>query len=356
MDVIAAVGRIAKNVPRVVRHEPVFFFTEILLTYHCTQHCLHCKYPLIAPGTKAIAFDDFKTIVDRLDEYGGHGIMLSGGDPILHPQLYECMEYVASKKFTYLHLLSTLFFPLQKVEELTAALLKYRFSLTVSFDGLGETADILRGAKDVARTTMRHMEFVDRENRKLGRPIKTGVNIVVSELNIHQIEDILQYVESLGWFANIDIFRMPSIDLPASDRLVIRDRERLRAVMERAKASPAVVTPGWVLDGFATYLNGNAPKYCPYLEAPSFGSRFFVHPNGDVNVCFGPPVGNLLRQSPGDILRSLTWKERVEDFKACSGCWNSCLTPFAKVSNYGLSDIRKNVSMMWNFKNGNGRA
>jgi MoaA/NifB/PqqE/SkfB family radical SAM enzyme len=354
MNAIAVAERVVKNLPHVVRREPVFFFTEILLTYHCTQHCLHCKYPLIAPGTKAIAFNDFTTIVDRLDAYGGHGIMLSGGDPIVHPQLYECIEYVASKRFTYRHMLSTLYFPLARVEELTAAILKHRFSLTVSFDGLGETADRLRGAKDVSRTTMEHMEFVDQENRKAGRRIKTGVNIVVSQLNLHQIEQILEYVEELGWFANVDIFRTPSVELPASEHLLIRDQERLRQVMERAKASPAVVTPAWVLDGFVKYLNGSAPKFCPYLLSPSFGSRFFVHPNGDVNVCFGSPVGNLLRQTPGEILRSLAWDERVEEFKACTGCWNSCLTPFAKVSNYELSDLRKNVSLMWNFRNGNG--
>lgn len=352
MNVVMFAERLVKNAPHVIRREPVFFFTELLLTYHCTQHCLHCKYPLIAPGTKAIPFESLKTIVDRLDDYGAHGIMLSGGDPILHPQLFDCMEYVASKKFTNLHMLSTLYFPTPKVEALTAALLKYKFSLTVSFDGLRETADLLRGEKDVARITMEHIEYLDKENRKKGRPIKTGVNVVVSQLNLHQIEEILDYVESLGWFANVDIFRTPSIELPASDRLVIRDEERLKQVMERAKASPAVVTPSWVLDGFVKYLHGNAPKYCPYLLSPSFGSRFFVHPNGDVNVCFGSPIGNLLRQTPGEILNSLTWDERVGEFKACTGCWNSCLTPFAKITNYGVDDVRKNVSMMWNFRNG----
>ena len=345
------IRRLAKNVPHLFRREPCYLLTEILLTYHCTQRCLQCCIPQKAADTKRMGIEDFKTVVARLDEYGAHGIILSGGEPLLYPQLIDCIEYVARKRFTYLHLLSTLFASGTKVERLVKALLTHRMSITCSFDGFGPLADELRGGKNVSTIVMENMEFLDRENRKRGRPIKTGVNIVISQINLHQIPEILSYIERIGWLASLDVYRYTSDNQIEDDRMKIEDLDELRRVIELAKRSPAVVTPTWLLDGHVRYRENNLPKLCPYLLSPSLGSRFFVHPNGDVKVCLGSKVGNLLAQTPREILDSSEWRTRQEEFVDCRGCWTTCHTPFAKLSNYDWEESTRAYRVLRNYKN-----
>lgn len=364
----ALARRVIKNIPHIVRREPCFAITEVLLTYHCPERCLQCSYPQKAVTMKRMSYDDFRKIIDRLDEYGTHAIILSGGEPLLHPELKECLEYVAAKQFTYRHLLSTLHASSRRIRELVELVLKHRFALTCSFDGFGELADELRGAKNVAKIVMENMEYLDRENRKRGRPIKTGVNIVISQMNLHQIPEILSYVEKLGWLANVDVYRDRPENLTRDERLDIKDFDEFGRIMEIVKKSPAVVTPLWLLEGYKPFLMGlsqegrecNSPpvrggvsaKHCPYITSPSLGSRFFVHPNGDVKVCLPGIVGNLLSQSPHEILQSPTWKEREEEFERCRGCWNACLTPFAKLWSYDFKEGVRVLRQMRGYRNG----
>ncbi|MBI3787726.1 MAG: radical SAM protein, partial [Ignavibacteriales bacterium] len=151
------IRRLSKNLPHLFRREPCFLLNEVFLTYHCTQRCLQCIIPQKAEAMAAMSFEHFKTIVDRLDDYGAHGIILSGGEPLLHPHLFECLDYVAGKNFSYVHILSTLYASRTTVEKLVDAILRHKIAITCSFDGFDETGDYLRGAKDVARTLMENI-------------------------------------------------------------------------------------------------------------------------------------------------------------------------------------------------------
>jgi len=291
-----------------------------------------------------MTLSDFKTIVDRLDEYGTHGLVLSGGEALLHPQLEECLNYAMSKHFSYVHILSNLYYSQSKLESFMEMIFKHRIAISCSFDGFDEVADDIRGAEDVSKVVMGNMEYLDKENRKRGKPIKTGVNVVISQLNMHQIPAILSYLESLRWPTNVDVYY--SSQRPEGDELKIVDFEGLRSVLERAKSSPAVITPKWILDGFIDSFHGKGPKYCPYLLSPSVGSRFFVQPNGDVKVCSGEPIGNLIAQTPQQIVDSAAWREKLKVFEACAGCWNSCYTLFSKMSRYGVDEVSRSLRLV----------
>ena len=154
---------------------------------------------------------------------------------------------------------------------------------------------------------------------------------------MHQIPAIVSYLESLRWPTNKDVYF--SSPRPEGDELKIVDFEGLRSVLERAKISPAVITPKWILDGFIDSFHGKGPKYCPYLLSPSVGSRFLVQPNGDVKVCSGEPIGYFVAQTPQQIVHSATWREKLKEFEACAGFWNSCYTLFSKMSRYGVDEV-----------------
>ncbi len=328
------IKRLYKNIIQFAKKHPAFLFTEILVTWHCPQRCIQCNIPDQTVGTQAMDFEKFKHIIDKLEKHGTQGIVFSGGDPILHPNIHKLLDYAGSKKFGHLHLLSTLHATEKKIRPFVNSLLKNQVSLSVSFDGFGDIADKIRGAKDVSKIVTANMKLLDYENRAAGKPIKTSINVVISQLNMEQVPDILKFSDKLGWMTNIDLYRFSSANHNKDDNMEISDLETLRTVIELTKNSSVVITPNWLLDGYVEYLQNNAQKHCPYISQPSLGSKFFIYPNGDVKVCMGEPIGNIIFQTPAEMTQTAKWHDKQKEFQDCAGCWNSCYTPSSNLSGY----------------------
>ncbi|MCD4650474.1 MAG: hypothetical protein K8S56_01610, partial [Candidatus Cloacimonetes bacterium] len=184
------------------------------------------------------------------------------------------------------------------------------------------------------QTVKNNMMILHRENQKRKKKLRLGVNIVISQLNYEEIPEILAFVEEIGWQANVDIYRWLSATQVETDELKIAPSQKLRDVLEVVKQSPVVFIPDWLIDGYCDYLLGKTPKYCPYIDAPGLGSKFFIQPNGNLKVCLGEPAGNLIKQTPAEIFASQAWKNKMAEFKACTGCWNTCYTRNARPMKY----------------------
>lgn len=322
------------NLKNALKHRPAIPFINFETTYYCTQRCLQCSFPLQATPEKVMSFEDFKIIVDKLHRYGTQGISLSGGEAMLNPHLPEMMAYLHQLKFPIRHLLTTLYGAEDLVDKTIQDIVKYGFSISCSYDGLGATADKLRGATNVAETVKRNMLKLNEANKKLGNKMVLGVNIVISKLNYLEIPEILQLMEELGWTVNVDMYRWLSSTQVEQDEMKLTPNPELERILKIVKKSQAVNTPNWLIDGFIGFLNDDFTKYCPYISSPSLGSKFFVQPKGDLKVCVGDPVGNLITQTPEDIFASRIWQNKIKEFEACKGCWNSCYTRNAKPLSY----------------------
>ncbi len=347
---IKTLNQFIKNIPKLVTHTPSMLFAEIVLTLKCSQRCLQCNIPKRRnlPDATMLS-EDFRLIIDRLYDYGTHGIVLSGGEPCMHPDFFELLDYTLQKKFTYVHILSNLFIPKLKALKLADLIAEYGIGITTSFDGLGAVADKIRGGKNVEKITMQNMKFINESNLKLGKSVKGSANVVISQLNLQQVHQMIDRLSDLGWMINIDLYRNSSVNHNQVDEMVITDSDTLQEVLDYAIKSDRVITPAWLLTGYIPYLKNNFIKQCPYISTPSLGSKFFIQPNGDVKVCIGKPAGNIIKNSPADIFNSDRWKEKREEFKKCSGCWNTCYTPAAHISNYiNVKEISNIIKVLKN--------
>lgn len=340
-DSLTITLRFIKNISNAVRGIPAVTLANLLLTRQCTQNCLQCSISQNIGDEPFMLMEHFRFLVDRLDCHGTQFINLSGGEPILHPHIEECIRYTAGKHFVNVQLLSTLYASRTVVERVIDVLLETGTGIQVSFDGFDEVADILRGATNVSDTVRRSMELLTRKNKNLRKPIRTSANIVVNRKNLHQVPDILSFIESLGWKCNVDLYRWVSSGTNEVEELKVEDCSVFREVLNRMKTSLAVTTPRFIIDGFTDYLNGRTPKRCPYLDSRSFGTKIYVNPDASVTVCLGECFGNLLEQTLSELFESDEWKQRIIEMKACRGCWNSCYTPSGIVfSPRSFNDIR----------------
>ncbi|MDD3502189.1 MAG: radical SAM protein [Candidatus Cloacimonadales bacterium] len=333
--------QIVKNL---ITRTPSFIMNNILLTYNCTQRCLQCNIPFMKSEVPFMEENVFRLVIDRLDATGAQGITLSGGEPMLHPQLDELVRYAKTKQFKRVHLLSSLYGPDDLVDKTIETVFRHNLSISCSFDGFGDTVDEIRQAKNVSDTVMKNMQKIVSENKKRAKPLKTSVNIVISQKNLHQIPDIIDYIESIGWSFNIDIYRFTSKAHRENEGMKVTEDDSLRNAVNRIMSSPYLKTPLWLYKGYGAYLNNNFKKICPYINSPTLGSKFFIHPNGDVKVCIGEPIGNLAKQTPHEIFNSNLWKERLLEIKECEGCWNTCYTPGASIWKYFDFDTMRQMT------------
>ena len=347
---IDTLSQIKKNIPKILNHTPSMFFTEIILTLKCSQRCLQCNIPDHGHLPEStMKSEDFRLIINKLHTYGTHGIVLSGGEPLMHPDFFDLLNYTLSKKFTYLHILSNLFISKLKALKLADLIAENGIGITTSFDGLGIVADKIRGGKNVEKITLQNMKFINEAGIKHGKSIKGSANIVISQLNLNQVPQMIDLLSNLGWMVNIDLYRNSSVNHNQVDEMVVTDLYKLQEVLNYAIESKAVVTPSWLLKGYIPYLKNEFMKQCPYISTPSLGSKFFIQPNGDVKVCIGEPAGNILKDNPRDIFKSEQWKTKKEEFKDCIGCWNTCYTPASRISNYlNVKEISNIIKVLKN--------
>ena len=341
------INRLIKPFRNWIAGTPSMLLTNILLTHRCTQNCLQCTIPQQKTDNEFMRFSDFQVILKRLTGQGSLGLTLSGGEPMLHPEIEKFVAYAHKTGFLRLHILTTLYYPESVFIKLLSILEKYPVSLSCSFDGFGETADYLRGAKDVAAIVESNMRKINALMQAKGIKRKVGMNIVCNGLNLQQIPDIFKLAEELGWKVNLDMYRWLSDNQKECEELKHTDMAAIGEIVKLAQASKAVWTPDWLMLGYTDYLQDNFEKFCPYLIMPSFGSKFFINPDGEVEVCFGDPVGNILKQTLSEIFASEVWKAKREQFRKCKGCWNTCYTLTAGVFRHKyLKDIFKALKMV----------
>jgi len=323
--------RLSKNIQNAALRRPAMFLTNILVSHRCTQRCMQCTIPDENAEPAFMPLEDFYAVVDRLDNYGTQFLSLTGGEPLLHPDLPKMIRYAAKKRFVHLQLLTNLYAADNIVERTIDVLLETGSGIQVSFDGFDSVMDTLRGGRGIAERLMSGMEILTQKNNKMQRQIRTSVNIAINRMNLGQVCDIIDYAASLGWKVNTDLYRWSSDRHRENDDLKLSDSAELREMFDTVRKSPVVTTPRVIIDGFPGYLTGTYPKRCPYLEAPVFGSKFYVDTNGDLSACLGGVFGNLLKETPEYIFRSVAWKEVIEQMRFCPGCWNTCYTPTAIV-------------------------
>jgi len=87
-------------VSELVSFKPVFstavnapFKVDVALTYACNNACPHCYNEPDRFGMPSLPLPDWFKVFDKLSEIGVPHVILTGGEPTLHPQVAEIVRY-----------------------------------------------------------------------------------------------------------------------------------------------------------------------------------------------------------------------------------------------------------------------
>ena len=152
-------------------------------TRHCNLRCRHCYSNAGTPLKDELTREEIKSLIDQLSEIGVLSMTFTGGEPLLHPHIFELMEYARKKPLTvFLFTNGTLITPevVQKLKELSV------FWVSISIDGPDpETHDAFRGQEGAFLKTIRAVNLL----REAG--ISVHAHVSVNKFNYQKMWQIL---------------------------------------------------------------------------------------------------------------------------------------------------------------------
>ncbi|MGO8990047.1 MAG: radical SAM protein [bacterium] len=163
-----------------------FTFVQWLATYNCNLHCPYCEASAGKAAENELSTEEVNRLIDDLGHMGVKRFLISGGEPLLRPDLIEIMKY-ATRRHLKLGLVTNGFF----VEDRWNELKQFNYFLYfTSIDGTPEYGNRMRGNQEAFERAMKGLELFSR----LRVPVRI-VNTVVHPENIDQLDSVFKMIK-----------------------------------------------------------------------------------------------------------------------------------------------------------------
>ena len=273
------------------------------ITRRCNLKCIHCYSDSDSktyPGE--LNWDQCVNVIDDLAQYGIPALLLSGGEPTIHPQFFELAGYARSKGLRLTLSTNGTLIDEEKASQIKDLGFSY---VGISLDGIGATHDYFRGregAFDKAVQAFRNCKAVGQ---------KVGLRLTLSRQNIDDLDQILDFIE------REDIERVCFYHLVPSGRGSAMSavlHEDTRSAIDRILAR----TSKWVAEGKPReVLTVDQPVDGAYLylklkeENPERAQQVIdlLRWNGGGNNSSGTGIGNIDTQ--GNVHPDQFWQDLI---------------------------------------------
>ncbi len=158
------------------------------ITRTCNLRCVHCySSSAAAHYPNELQLHEFKTVIDDLAQYGVQRLLLSGGEPTLHPHFWEIAEYAVWRglRLTLSTNGTRIDLPFAKrLKELGFAY------IGISLDGIGEAHDQFRGMPGTFEKVMNAFRACRKADQK------SGLRLTLTTHTVQHLDQILDFIEN----------------------------------------------------------------------------------------------------------------------------------------------------------------
>jgi len=170
---------------------PSLRYLELQLSDRCNLKCRHCY--LGRNGQQDLSFEQVLLILNQFEEIQGLRLLLSGGEPLLHPQFWKVNDFLRNYDFRSV-LLSNGTLITKKVAKRLQV-----HEVQVSLDGMKEGHESLRG-RGTFRKTLMAIDYLHEAG------IQVSVATMIHKDNLNEFDSLAGLVQSKGikeW--NVDV-------------------------------------------------------------------------------------------------------------------------------------------------------
>ena len=153
------------------------------VTHKCNYDCKHCYVK--APQDREMSLENVEKILEILKANRFRKIVVTGGEPLLHPNIKEIIKLI--KEYGFKLVLITNGTLVKKVN------IDYKLidAVYISFDGpTEEEYQKLRGKEGLAKAE-------EAINYLSSLEIKVAVGVILSKYNVHKIRELILKIKSL---------------------------------------------------------------------------------------------------------------------------------------------------------------
>ena len=275
-------------------------YLSYALTYECNGACDYCGANEL--GRQVMHIDQARNILRQFVDLGLSFITLTGGEPLLYPDLAELVEFLRESD-VYVGL------------NTNGALVELHLDTLRQVQGVAVSLDGPKAAHDAARGEGTYDDAVNGVRLLTEAGIPTMVTAVLSSHNIDAPDAIVEEARRLGvevsvqpvWGSMLDDGKAPDL-LPDPRKM----RESVRRLMELKEAGAPVANSD---ESLRHFLRWPGPRFS---ECISGSVTFRLEPDGQLTHCErmpGPP--------PNLDLKTMPVKTALKRMPAasCQYCW-----------------------------------
>lgn len=298
------------------------------LTKRCNLNCDHCYLDANFRGgfrTDELSTDECKRVIDQIAEVNPNAfLILTGGEPLLRPDIYELIHYAADKKFmVVLGTNGTLINKAnaEKIKEAGA------HGIGISIDSMEATKhNKFRGVPEAWERSMEAFEVLN----EVG--VDFLIQMSVSDMNYKEIPDVVAFSEKVGAIAfnlyflvctgrgqgNTDISNEAyeeALKLLYEQQMKYKGR-----LMINSKCAPQYKRVVYENDPDSVYTR----TYSGGCPAGTHYSR--ISPEGNMTPCpfIEESIGNLKTSSFKDLWHNAPLMVQLRDRKQLEGRCGTC--------------------------------
>lgn len=314
--------------------EPKWMAWEI--TRRCNLHCVHCRSSSEAEvlGHPDFSFAEAQRVLDDISSYASPVIVLSGGEPLLRPDVFDIATYGAGKGLRMCLATNGTLVNQEKCGQIKEAGIKM---VSLSVDGsTAAVHDNFRNSPGAFEATMNAARLF-KEN-----DIKFLVNSSFTKRNQAEVPRVMQLVKSLGataWYMFMIVPTGRGEDI-MEELISVEDYEELLSwhyEMEKSEKD-MLVRPTCAPSYYRIVLEKAKERGDDFkrrtLQFSTGGSKgclagqliSLLDVDGNLLPCsyFPMAAGNIRRQSFKDIWENSKLFKDLRDFKAYKGKCGVC--------------------------------
>jgi len=318
--------------------KPVPIFCEWEITYRCNMKCSFCNQPQFANNwTPELTIKGAKTIIDELYQMGTRMINMSGGEPLVKPELIEIAKYI-KRKGIFLSLNTNALLIDKKVAE------KIRIFdvVRISLDGPPHKHDQERNSPGAFERTINAIKLLQEKG------VKVMINSVITKK--HTFQEICQLTEIIKGLGlqitfskadticssllkpNEEYYRKINTNFIPRDEDVIRTIKKLKKKYRHTVANTNLYSKVLKAHGLDVYG-------CTVLD-----TSISIKPDGSVSLpCNDFPMDPKKNGSLKSIFYSAKadyYRQNLGKFWFCKGCKSRCsIFPTAFSKPFGIVSI-----------------
>ncbi len=162
---------------------PSLRYLELQITKRCNLRCKHCF--LGERMDVDLPIDKITKILKDFEELQGLRLLITGGEPLLHPQFYKINNLLPKLAFRKILFTNGLILTEDWLNKLKVQ------EIQISLDGIKEGHESLRGKNTFDRT-------LSAIKRAITKGFDVSVATVIHKKNLHEFDELEEVIKNLG--------------------------------------------------------------------------------------------------------------------------------------------------------------